>query len=367
MKPWIPDQLPLTSLRPGQLISPLGRASDALARYDGLLQGMVNAELMLSPLLNQEAVLSSRIEGTQATVGELLEKDVGEEFDREKEDDVEEVANYRQAARDAAQHMEDRHLSLQMIRMLHQVLMHGVRGQDKEPGRFRVEQNWIGAKGCPIEKASFVPPSPMIIQEHLESWERYIAGEDLDPLIQAAVMHAQFEIIHPFIDGNGRIGRLLIPLFLFSKKRIYRPMFYLSGYLERHRDEYYSRLRAITDKGEWNEWIEFFLQAVAIQAAENTSAAVAIHSLYERMKDEVQKATKSKYSARITDMLFRRPIFRVKTMGELAEIPNASAHKTVALLVQAGIAKQMREGTGRKAALYVFPQLLNLVEGREIF
>ncbi|PZU29859.1 MAG: cell filamentation protein Fic [Stenotrophomonas sp.] len=367
MSPHIPDDLPVATLDASRLITAVGRATDALGRYDGLLRGMLNADLMLSPLTNQEAVLSSRIEGTQATLGDVLESDAGEEFDEAKNADIEEVLNYRQALRLADRSLSERPITLGLVRSLHQVLMKGVRGQDKEPGNFRTTQNWIGTKGCSMENANFVPPSPLILSEHLEAWERYIAGEDMDPLIQAAVIHAQFEIIHPFVDGNGRIGRLLIPLFLFSKGRIHQPRFYLSGYLEANRDEYYARLRAITEKGEWNEWVLFFLQAITIQAKENERVATAIHALYEEYKLLVREATHSQYSAVVTDTLFQHPIFRTSAIEADGTIPTASAHKIVQQLVSAGLVKQVRKGKGRRPSLYVFPRLMNLAEGREIF
>lgn len=367
MHPHIPDDLPLAALDAAKLITALGQATDALGRYDGLLRGMLNADLMLSPLTNQEAVLSSRIEGTQATLGDVLESDAGEEFDDAKNADVEEVLNYRQALRLADKSLAERPITLSLVRSIHQVLMEGVRGQDKEPGSFRTTQNWIGTKGCSMENANFVPPSPLILTEHLEAWERYIAGDDMDPLIQAAVVHAQFEIIHPFVDGNGRIGRLLIPLFLYSKGRIHQPRFYLSGYLETHRDEYYARLRAITEKGEWNEWVLFFLRAITHQAKQNESAATSIHSLYEEYKLSVREATHSQYSAVVTDTLFQQPIFRVSAIEANGTIPPASAHKIVQQLVAAHLVHQIRKGKGRRPSLYVFPRLMNIAEGREIF
>jgi Fic family protein len=297
----------------------------------------------------------------------LCKSDTGEQFDEAKHADVEEVLNYRRALRMAGDMPADRPITLQLIRQLHQVLMDGVRGQDKEPGSFRVAQNWVGAKGCSIERAKFVPPSPIVVMEHLERWESYIAGDHLDPLIQAAVVHAQFEIIHPFTDGNGRIGRLLIPLFLYSKNRIHRPMFYLSGYLESNRDEYYDRLRAITEKGEWDEWVAFFLGAVTSQARTNEKAATDIHAFYDEMKAAIPAATKSQYAAQITDALFKHPVFRVSSIEDGGAIPPASAHKIVQQLVDAGIVIQIRRGSGRRPSLYVLPQLMNLAEGRDVF
>lgn len=368
MKPWIPDQLPLAVLDAGRLISAVGEANAALSGYDGLLRGMVNPGLMLSPLLANEAVLSSRIEGTQATLGDVFESDAGEEEDDpEKKADLDEVLNYRAAMREASDALRERPITLGLIRALHAILMRGVRGQDKEPGTFRTEQNWIGPKGCQMEQANFVPPNPIIMGEHLDSLELYVAGEDLDPLVQAAVFHAQFEIIHPFKDGNGRLGRLLIPLFIFCKNRIHVPMFYLSGYLDTNRDEYYGRLRAITDHSEWNEWVLFFLRAITHQARLNTSVAQSMMDLYEKTKTDVQEATHSRYSAQITDMLFKNPIFRISTMTILAEIPAPTSHQLVKSLIDNKIVTQIRQSSGRRPALYVYPKLMNLAEGRVIF
>lgn len=367
MNAWIPAQLPISNLDPARLIGLVGQANAALAGYDGLLRGMVNPEIMLSPLTTQEAVLSSRIEGTQATVGDILESDAGEEFDAAKSADVEEVMNYRSALRAASDSLKDRPIRLTLVRALHSILMKGVRGQNKDPGKFRTTQNWIGPIGCTQEQANFVPPSPLQLQDHLEAWETYILGEDLDPLIQAAVVHAQFEIIHPFIDGNGRIGRLLIPLFLFCKERIHRPMFYLSGYLESHRDEYYARLRAITDRGEWNEWVLFFLRAIIEQANSNKKVATSVIELYDEMKLKVRDATRSQHSAQIVDALFQSPVFRISSLQNKAEIPQATAHKVAQQLVDAKVVVQVREGRGRRPGLYVFPRLVNLSEGRVVF
>ena len=181
--------------------------------------------------------------------------------------------------------------------------MDSVRGQDKTPGQFRTEQNWIGTPRCKIEEASFVPPEPIRLLENLESWEKYIHTPDRDPLIQTAIIHAQFELIHPFNDGNGRIGRLLIPLYLYSKQVLVSPTFYLSGYLEENRDEYIGRLAAISGEGDWQGWIKFFLDAIARQAKGNSEQVTEILKLYETMKTAVQQITHSQFSAAMVDGL----------------------------------------------------------------
>jgi Fic family protein len=246
MQPYVPDTLPLSDLDYRLLLPLVGQANAELARYDGLLQGIPNPAVMLSPLTTQEAVLSSRIEGTQATVDEVLEQEAGLLKEGEKFRDIQEISNYRQALFAARNYLKDYPIRLSFVRELHRILMDSVRGQDKTPGEFRRDQNWIGAYGCPIEQASFVPPNPMQLPDHLQAWERYLDSDDIDFLLQTAVVHAQFELLHPFKDGNGRIGRILIPLFLYQKRVLSQPMFYLSEYLESHRDEYYAFLPRVT-------------------------------------------------------------------------------------------------------------------------
>ncbi len=310
MEPYVPNPLPLANLDFGQLIGLVGKANAALARYDGMLQGVVNPSVLLSPLTTQEAVLSSKIEGTQATLDEVLEHEAGQSFEAVKEQDIQEVVNYRRALMLASEALRDQPLTLGLVKQMHGVLLDSVRGQHKEPGQFRKDQNWIGPQGCAMEEATFVPPSPLQLLDHLEAWQAYLSGDEVDRLIQVAVIHAQFELIHPFKDGNGRIGRLLVPLFLFNKGALAQPMFYLSAYLEQHRDEYYARLRGISQAGEWNEWIAFFLRAIQVQAADNTDRVQRMLALYEAMKERIREITHSQYSIQLLDALFDRPIFR---------------------------------------------------------
>lgn len=366
VQPWVPGPLPPPDIDKTALITLVGEANAALAHYDGLLAGMVNPAIMLSPLTNQEAVLSSRIEGTQATVEEVLEHEAGQEYDPNKEADIREVQNYRQALVLAAEQVRERPITLSLITSLHQILMDSVRGQDKEPGQFRKSQNWIGRAGCTMEEASFVPPNPLQLMDHLQAWEGYLRVDDFDPLAQTAIVHAQFEILHPFKDGNGRIGRLLIPLFLFSKQRLASPMFYLSEYLEANREEYYVRLKAITANNDWTGWVAFFLRAIAAQARTNIERTRQIMALYEDMKKRVRELTHSQHSAALVDALFDRPIFRVSDFAVRSDIPKPTAHVLVRQLEDAGILKTLREGAGRRPAILAFPELLNLAEGRRV-
>lgn len=365
MDPYEPQALPLADLDYRRLIAQVGEANAALARYDGLLQGMVNPEILLSPLTDQEAVLSSKIEGTQATLEEVLEHEAGRQYDENKTHDIQEVLNYRTALRLAQDYLKDRPIRLNLILQLHKVLMSSVRGQDKAPGQFRQDQNWIGTPGCTIGEASFVPPNPLQLPGHLQAWETYVNGSEFDLLAQAAVMHAQFELIHPFKDGNGRIGRLLIPLFLFAKGRLFRPMFYLSAYLETNRDEYYIRLQNISRKSDWTGWIEFFLRAVVEQARINTQRAKDIMGLYDQMKDVVRSATHSQHTAQLVDSLFTRPIFRTQHVSDTG-ISKQTAHMLIRQLLDAKIIVTLLQGSGRRATIYAFPRLLDLADGRKV-
>jgi Fic family protein len=366
LKPYVPDKLPLEGLDIDRLIRKVGPANASIARYDGLLQSVVNPSVMLSPLTQREAVLSSKIEGTQATVDEVLEFEAGIEFDPEKTNDIQEIVNYRKALRLSSEAIEKGPIDLLLILQMHNVLMDSVRGSRKSPGKFRTEQNWIGTDGSTMEDAKFVPPSPDGLLDHLKAFEIYMAGTDIDPLIQTAVVHAQFEILHPFADGNGRIGRLLIPLFLFQKKVLASPMFYLSEYLEAHRETYYARLRAIFDSGGWTGWIEFFLDAVQSQATSNALRVTAILNLYNDMKNRVREITHSQYTPAILDALFDRPVFQTLDFANRSQVSKPTVTTSIRKLREAGILVEIRPASGRRAAILAFPELLNLAEGKKV-
>lgn len=366
MEPYIPQSLPLAELDYSRIIRKVGPANAALARYDGLLQSVINPAVMLSPLTNREAVLSSKIEGTQATVDEVLEYEAGMDFEGEKAKDIQEVVNYRRALILATEYLAERPLTLSLVKQMHAVLMDSVRGANKTPGEFRVDQNWIGPVGCTVEQATFVPPAPLQLRDHLEAWERYLAGGDFDTLVQVAVVHAQFELLHPFKDGNGRIGRLLIPLFLFQKRALASPMFYLSEYLETNRELYYERLRGISKIGDWNGWIEFFLDAIVEQAHTNSSRVRDMLDLYERMKRQISDLTHSQHAITVLDSLFDRPIFQSSDFVQRSGIPKQSALLFLRKLREANIIHQLREQSGRRPAIMAFRELLNCAEGRTI-
>ncbi|AOS84664.1 cell filamentation protein Fic [Chlorobaculum limnaeum] len=366
MQPYKPDRLPLSGLDYQRLFALVGEANAELARYDGLLQGIVNPDVMLSPLTLEEATLSSRIEGTQATVDEVLEQDAGLVKTGEKYKDIQEILNYRKALHSAQQYLAERPITLAFIRELHRILLDSVRGQDKRPGEFRKDQNWIGSIGCSIDQASFVPPNPLQLQDHLEAWQAYLSTNDIDLLLQTAVMHAQFELLHPFKDGNGRIGRILIPLFLYQKRALSHPMFYLSSYLESHRNEYYQALQGISRLGEWNGWIAFFLDAVKIQAKENSRRVRAIMSLYDDMKQLIHERTHSQYAIQVLDAIFSRPIFRTTDFIQETSIQKPTAMGLLRQLKAAEVLKELQAGSGRRSAVLCFPALLTITEQKQV-
>lgn len=370
MRPFEPHALPLTNLDWRLLLPLVGQANAALARYDGMLAGIPNPAVMLSPLTTREAVLSSRIEGTQATVDEVLEQEAGLLKEGEKFKDIQEISNYRTALYQARAYLETYPIRLAFVRGLHRILMNSVRGQDKTPGEFRLDQNWIGELGCPIEEATFVPPNPIQLPDHLLAWETYLNSDDVDFLIQTAVVHAQFELLHPFKDGNGRIGRILIPLFLYQKKVLSQPMFYLSEYLDNHRDEYYARLKGISAAADWNGWIAFFLRATTTQAVQNAQRVAAIQVLYDEMKATIQETTHSQYTVHLLDGIFSKPIFRTSELAQRLSVDHGIHEKTAPALLRqlrdAGILREVQPGAGRRSATMCFPRLINLAEGREV-
>lgn len=352
-----PPDLPWETLVPA-----IGRANAALARYDGMIQGLPRPDILLSPLATREAVLSSRIEGTEATLLEVMEEEADPgRASPPRQSEIREILNYRHAVEAAVEGLERRPLSLNMIRRVHRVLMTGARGGSRAPGQFRRVQNYIAAPGARIEEATFVPPPPNDVPALLGELEKYIHVEERDPIVQIALVHARFEMIHPFLDGNGRVGRILIPLFLFSRGVISRPAFYLSAWLEDHRSEYYTRLNAITSGGDHAGWVRFFLRAVTGQAEDDTRRVREMLDLYERTKGKVVEETRSRYALSALDALFGQPIFSTPQFVEESGIPPASAARLLDRLKSAGVLRVVRRGRGRRPTVWEFPELLEVV------
>lgn len=353
------QNFPPQDIKLEKVVALIGRANASLSRYDGLLESLVNPEVMLSPLVMKEAELSSRIEGTIATANEVYQQQAGEKFTPEKDADIHEILNYRSTLRNAGLILDENSLSLHLLRQMHENLMQGVRGEDKNPGQFRNTQNWIGPRGCTIDQATYVPPAPYVLQDLLEQFIEFVNKTDdsIDPIVQAAMVHAQFELIHPFDDGNGRIGRILIPLFLVRRGSIVSPSLYISGYLESNRDKYYQCLENISDKGDWLGWIEFFLNAVIEQSENNLILVRKIIKLYEQKKIEISDLLHSDQSIYILDMLFDTPVFRANELHQRLNIQRQRAAQYIRVLKDNGIIIEIRPSSGRTPALLSFHDL----------
>lgn len=349
-----------------QLISLVGPANAALARYDGILTAIPNSNILLAPLFTQEAVLSSKIEGTQATMGDVLEfeaKGESGKISKEKKDDINEILNYRVAMWHAIDMLNELPLCQRVVKEAHSYLLSGVRGKSKSPGEYRKTPNWIGPPGCKIEDAKYVPISADKLQDGMSDWEKFIHEETSDKLVQLAILHAEFEALHPFLDGNGRVGRMLIPLFMYKIGLIHSPMFYISEFFEKNREEYYERLLAVSRDDDWIGWCKFFLEGVIDQAAKNQDKATKILNLYEDMKNKITELTHSQYSIHTLDFLFNRLIFKSTDFTGNQEIPTPTAKRILAVLRENGILNTLQEPSGSRAAIYIFSELFNIAEG----
>jgi Fic family protein len=253
-------------------------------------------------------------------------------------------------------------LSQRVVKGAHAVLMQGVRGQNKSPGEYRRSAVWIGPAGCAVEQARFVPTSAEDVPDAMSALDVYLHSVAPDLLVQLAILHAEFEAIHPFLDGNGRLGRLLVPLFLVEKKLLSSPNFYISAYLERHRGEYYERLLAVSRDDDWTGWCVFFLNALIQQAEGNQSKAVAILELYRQKKEWIAEVTHSHHAVRALDWFFSRPVFKTSDFVTLAGIPKPTASRILSLTRDQGLLRELRPARGRRAAIYALPELLNITE-----
>ena len=346
-----------------KLIPFIGPTTAAVARYDGTLAAIPNPRILLAPLTTREAVLSSRIEGTQATMGEVLEFEAGQKpVSSARLNDIREVLNYRAALRKAEEMLRTIPLSQRIIREAHRVLLSDGRGEGKSPGEYRRIPNWIGPPGCAIEDARFVPVDAGILPAAMSAWESYADADAPDRLIQLAILHAEFEALHPFLDGNGRLGRLLVPLFLWQHGRIREPTFYISAYFEAHRDEYYDGLLAVSRDDDWTGWCRFFLGAVQAQAEDNLTRAQDILGLYENMKKRISDLTRSRYAIHALDWIFERPIFGSADFVAGTAGAQRTARRILNVLCGNGILNVVVPGAGRRTAILAFPDLLDIVE-----
>jgi len=329
----------------GPLRALLSEADYALGRLDGAVLTLPNPDLFVFMYVRKEAVLSSQIEGTQSSLQNLLAAEA-HLFDPDAPVDVAEVVNYVKAMNHGLDRLTQLPVSMRLIREIHAVLMKGVRGGRLTPGELRTSQNWIGPAGCTLREATFVPPPPHEVPQALSDLERFLHSESpLPVLVQVGLAHAQFETIHPFLDGNGRVGRLLIAFLLTERKLLARPVLYLSHYFKRHRAEYYDRLQAVRDTGDWEGWLAFFLRGVTEVGGEATRTAAAILGMREdcrsRITERLGRAAGNGH--RVMDKLFDHPIVTVATVRTWLDVTPAGANNLVNRLVDAGL---LREITG---------------------
>lgn len=337
-------------------LAALDEASHQLGILQGIGRQIRNPHLLISPYMSREAVLSSRIEGTQTTMSDVYAADLGQE-ELVQAPDVREVRNYRAAHKFGLRTKLP--LSLRLIRELHKRLMKGVRGQERYPGEFRTYQNFIGATNG--ADATYLPPPVPQMKDLLDDLERFLHDDGLRPLVHAAILHYQFEAIHPFGDGNGRVGRLLIPLFLRERGLLPQPLLYLSAYFERSRSDYYEKLLRVSSHGEWGEWIRYFLVGVSTQAQEAADLADRLVALHNRYREELQARRVTANALALIDALFENPLIYTRRAESLLDVSAPTARATIRTLEEHGIVREITKRNWRK--LYQADEIYALLRG----
>jgi Fic family protein len=353
----VPSPLPPRIAWTDELVLMLSRADAALSELSGLGSLLPNPHLLIAPYVRREAVLSSRIEGTTTDLSELLmdEADAGPPRDP---DDVREVRNYVRALEYGVKRLRDFPLSLRLVRELHERLMKDVRGDRATPGEFRRSQNWIGPPRSSLQTATYVPPPVDEMMTALDAWERFLHERDqLPELVQCALMHEQFEAIHPFLDGNGRVGRLLITLFLIERRRLSQPLLYLSVYIEANRSAYYDLLQGVRTRGDWVSWLIYFLRGVAEIGKEAVERSGRLLSLRERFRKKVVRFPRA---MKLVDALMINPFITVSRAQKLLGVSNPTAREAVNRLQAAGL---LEETTGRSwGKLYLAKPIMRVID-----
>ncbi len=355
---FVPDPLPPHLDLSPALIRSLSDADRLIGQLAGEGRSLPNPHLLIRPFVTREAVLSSRIEGTQATLGELLAADAGAVVERSP-DDLREVGNYVVALEHGMRRLAALPLSLRLVRELHGKLMRGVRGDRATPGAFRRSQNWIGPPGCTLVNASFVPPPADLLMDCLGQWEGFLHDRTLPPLIQIGMVHYQFEAIHPFLDGNGRVGRLLITLFLIERGILPVPLLYLSAFFEATRPDYYARLTAVSRDAAWNEWLEYFLNGVARMSADALARSQRINALLTDWREQVAGRA-SKALPRLVDLLAENPFCTIKRVAERLGVAYTTAQRAIDKLQNMDILQQTSDA--RRDRVFCATQLMAILE-----
>lgn len=360
--PFIPPKLP-PKIDYTNLIKEIGQAHNNLGKLNGLLINIPNPGLLTTPLLTKEAVLSSRIEGTQATLEDVFkyeaEEKVSEEGEIEK--DVREIINYRKAMSLAIDELKNRPIGENLIKKIHFHLLSSVRGANKDRGNLRRIQVYIAAPGTPIEEATYIPPPITEIPSLLSNWESYINSEqEKDPLIQMGIAHYQFEAIHPFMDGNGRIGRLIIPLFLYQRKLLSYPLLYISEFFEKNRKDYYALLKRVSEEENWENWIRFFLTALTDQSLKTQVSVLEIIALHNNLKNKII-AINSAYAINLLDIIFTNPIISFASIKKRLKTKSyQTIYNLLTKFVKIGILKEV--SGKRRNRIYVFQELLDILK-----
>jgi len=358
---FIPNPLPPNITWSAKLVTALSASDRALGELAGLASTLSNPNLLIQPLIRREAVLSSRIEGTQASLGDLYAYESVQTTLFEFPEDVKEVQNYVLALQYGLDRLLTLPVSLRLMRELHAHLLTGVRGEQWRPGEFRRSQNWIGAPGSTIETATYVPPPVKEMNQALGNLEEYVhQGNHFPPLIRLALIHYQFEAIHPFLDGNGRVGRLLNSLLLHEWSLLPQPILHLSAYFEANRLEYYDHLLAVSQKGVWNEWLVYFLRGVQAQADDSIQRVRRLQSLRHGYHDQFQQTRSAARMLLVIDWLFSKPVFNIAQLAEALNINYPTARRYVVQLEKAGI---VEEATGQaRNRVYRAGGILSAVE-----
>lgn len=352
-------QFPPTRLGYEQMFASITAAASSIAKYDALLSTLPNSEILLAPLRAREAVISSRIEGTVATLDEVLKYEADDsESEAVYRQEVIEVVSYRRAMNHAQRLMADGlPLSGRLLRAAHSRLLFLGRGADKNPGNFKTEQNYIVDR---VKKeVLFVPVTMRDFDQAFSIFENYMNDDTVVPLLSVSLAHAEFESLHPFKDGNGRLGRMLITLMLWNRGIIRAPHFYISSSFERSRDDYIEKLREVSSYGNWTEWCIFFFKAIIDQAEESCKSIERIRNLYDEMKENFRVISASQWSVNALDFIFGKPIFRNSEFTESSGIPRQTAHRITTALANAGLLTIVQSGSGRRSTVYGFYPLIN--------
>ncbi len=358
------DQFPPASIDHKRLMEPVFKAGNALARYDQMLKNLHNSEILLAPLRNQEAIISSRMEGTVSTMDEILRYEAdnaaGTENSSNARTEVVETIMYQRTLKAAQQELESgKPISEFLIRSMHGKLLSFGRGAEKSPGQFKTEQNYVVDKTK--RNVLFVPVSVEKLTDGMEALLHYMDSGNEQILIRTGISHVEFEALHPFKDGNGRLGRMLITLMLWKAQVISAPYFYISGYMEEHKDAYIDSMKAVSANNSWTEWCEFFLAAVESQAIRNLEIAESINALYEEMRHHFQEILGTRWHAMALDYVFTNPYFRNNNFTGNSGIPEQTANRFSKILLERGFLKTLEQASGRRAAMYAFVPLTTLL------